>query len=478
MVADPTYSQVRDNLLGMAVPHRGPTVVFAGDAESALAHLHIDSEGSAHLEPLGLDFHAASIPESTAAQVQHLFDPNRQEEELDASAAVRHADAKVINLATLANFAPQLSLPTNGHTTNGHSNPAMPEQVRKPRTFPSAVPSMGIGPNDGDTSNGDELALDLGLNPMSDRNSDNNNTDAASADADSEAGIDAAATIDLEPVVDIEAESEADPEAKLESDDEPVRSDNGLVGPELLVRVLGVPGIPDRPELKRRQLILAVYLASRGGSSTVSGVQDAIWNGKAVQDKTLWNLVSRTRSSLGVLANGDLVMPQADRQSNSLRLAGGVRTDLDVFRDRYELALTSSPVTAIALLARALDLIEGPPFDAAGYDWVHHTHQLVAEASDLIERATELLVTLTSEQGDVETARHALVQGLRGLPGNEVLYRLRMTLEHDTGNLAAVKGAYVELLGFLGDLEADPSDATVELYEQFTRTATVFGRNT
>jgi hypothetical protein len=199
-----------------------------------------------------------------------------------------------------------------------------------------------------------------------------------------------------------------------------------------------------------------------------------VWNGRAVQDKTLWNLIARTRSALGTFEDGTPVMPQADRQTNTLHLSDGVRTDCDLLRAAYKKSLTASPDQALTELSSALDLIEGPPFDAVGYDWAHHTYQLVAEASDLIERAAERVVALAEDAGDIETARHALVQGLRGLPGNEVLYRLRMTLEHQAGNLAAVKGAYVELLGFLADLDTDPSDATVNLYQRLTAASRIW----
>ncbi|HRE00955.1 MAG TPA: hypothetical protein PLV68_06620, partial [Ilumatobacteraceae bacterium] len=71
---------------------------------------------------------------------------------------------------------------------------------------------------------------------------------------------------------------------------------------------------------------------------------------------------------------------------------------------------------------------------------------------------------------DIDLAREAVAQGLRGLPGDEVLYRLRMKIEHHAGNLTGVSSAYDELLSHLADFEADPSPSTVELRRELLGT--------
>ena len=45
-------------------------------------------------------------------------------------------------------------------------------------------------------------------------------------------------------------------------------------------------------------------------------------------------------------------------------------------------------------MREGLELVDGPPFDAAGYDWAHRD-QDVAEACTLIEVSTKQLVDLT-----------------------------------------------------------------------------------
>jgi hypothetical protein len=279
------------------------------------------------------------------------------------------------------------------------------------------------------------------------------------------------AALDETPPLDRQVErpmpGETGPVAQREP--EPSDGDAHNADRRRLVRVLGPPRVVEWPHLRRRELVLVVYLACRGEPVQASSVQHALWGGRAVQGKTFWNLVARTRTALGVI-DGEPVMPPADRSRNTLALSELVTTDLAVLRTLYERALSAPSARAIGLLQDALALVEGEPFDAAGYDWAHHDHQYVAEASALIEQAVEHLVELATQAGELEVARGALVRGLRGLPGNEVLYRARMRLEHDAGNLAGVKSAWDELVAYLDDLYADPSEATEALYRELVAT--------
>ncbi len=260
--------------------------------------------------------------------------------------------------------------------------------------------------------------------------------------------------------VDAEAIPELFPEPELEPSE-----------PVLLVKVLGVPAVPDRPGLGRRELILTVYLACQNGPVAASAVQDALWGGKPVETKTVWNVIGSTRKALGDLPDGASVLPAADRtRGGTLRLARGVTTDLAVMRRLVACATAASSSEAVDLLREALQLVSGPPFDAVGYDWAHRD-QDVAEASTLIEQATEQLVDLALEAGQVDVARDAIVRGLRGLPGNEELYRCRMRVEHRAGNLAGVTAAYEELVTYLADLETEPSPSTAALFHDLVRPA-------
>jgi len=248
----------------------------------------------------------------------------------------------------------------------------------------------------------------------------------------------------------------------------PADSDGDNIEPALLVRVLGTPRVPDRPDLGRRELILTVLLACRRRPVAASAAQDALWGGKPVEAKTVWNVIGGTRKALGDLSDGTPVMPSADRARGTLRVARGVITDLTVLHRLVEQARQAPSSEAISLLREGLELVVGPPFDAAGYDWAHRD-QDVAEASTLIEHATERLVELALDAGLVDVARDAIVRGLRGLPGNEELYRCRMHVEHRGGNLPGVSAAYEELVTYLADLETEPSPSTTALYQDLVR---------
>lgn len=237
----------------------------------------------------------------------------------------------------------------------------------------------------------------------------------------------------------------------------------------MIVKVLGTPRIPDRPNLKRRETILTAFLACREGAVNASAVQDALWNGQAVQGKTLWNLVGATRTALGQLPDGTWVLPPSDRNRRMQGLAEGVTTDLAILRYLCDQARQVSSSEAIGLLQQGLGHVEGPPFDADGYDWAHHGTQHVAEAAALIERAVEHLVNLALDVDDTGIARDAIRIGLRGLPGHEVLYRLRMRVEHHAGNLSGVAVAFDELVQYLAEFETVPSSATVELHRDLVR---------
>jgi hypothetical protein len=119
------------------------------------------------------------------------------------------------------------------------------------------------------------------------------------------------------------------------------------------------------------------------------------------------------------------------------------------------------------LLVDALELVEGPPFDAAGYDWAI-TDQIVSEAEHLIEHAAVMAAELAVDGGDLNRARWAIVQGLRAIPGDESLYRLRMKVEDAAGNPAGVRRAFDELDAHLEAFGLGPSPATLELLAELT----------
>lgn len=409
-------------LLEMA-PERGGVAIVAGvdvtEHASSLtgtmgrAHVTLDADGTGHLTPLGLTFCASGLS---------LVATTDMGAALRGLAELDHIDDEDDEFAPADESAgPNVTAVVPG-THNGHSvTSATLNQV------PSAAPLPWA---DAETPARSWIA-----EPVDALWSSN---DHSTPDAERPAGVGARDDVD------------------------------GMTGVE--VRVLGTPEVPACPQLGRRELVLAVFLACRGGAITASAAQDAIWGGKPVEAKTVWNVVASTRRALGTFPDGSPVMPSVDRVRGLLRLDSRVSTDVEVLRQRFDAASAASSVEAITLLQQGLALVEGPPFDGAGFDWAHRD-QDVAEACTLIGHVVGTLVDLALDAGDIDTARYAVTRGLRGLPGDETLYRLRMRIEHHAGRHGGIVAAYDELTVYLRDLETEPSALTTALYRELTRTS-------
>lgn len=399
-------------------PRCGVAVVLSTDTSPTTgARILLDDTGLARLEPLGIEFIAAGMPRDSARRI---------DETLTALSQLP------VDEADVQRPAPPTTSPagsSNGHRRDGQ----VPYQ---PTSSAGIEGSGGNGHRSGPDLTTDDRALvgaATGLQPIERQQS----LDAISDDAG---------------LFHLDADS-----ASL-----------ATAVPQMMVRVLGVPSVAERPELGRRELILTVLLACRGGSLAATAAQDALWGGKPVEAKTVWNFVAATRRALGEFEDGSPVMPSADRTRQTLRLDPRVTTDLAVFAHRVSLARESSTREAMMLLQDALGMVDGPPFDGAGYDWAHRD-QDVTDASRLIEQAVEVLIDLATDAGQVDTARDAITRGLRGLPGNEKLYRCRMRVEHHAGNHAGIVAAYSELTVYLADLDTDPSPTTTGLFNELTR---------
>lgn len=414
-----TRSSGRDvpTCLTSVPPRCGVAVVLATDKPPTTgARILVDDTGFALLEPLGIAFIAVEMPLDSARRIGEAL-----------TALSQLPDGGL----DIQRPAPPTTSPvgSNGHQRNGQV-PYRPNS------------SAGI---EGSLGNGHRSQPDL--------------------PTDGRALVDK--TADLSPAEGQESLDARSDDARLfHLDAEPVSV--ATAAPQMVVRVLGVPSVAERPELGRRELILTVLLACRGGTLAATAAQDALWGGKPVEAKTVWNFVAATRRALGEFDDGLPVMPSADRTRQTLRLDPRVTTDLALLAQRVALASESSTAEAMTLLRDALGMVDGPPFDGAGYDWAHRD-QDVSHASRLIEQAVEALVDLAVEAARVDEARDAITRGLRGLPGNEELYRCRMRVEHHAGNHAGIVAAYSELTVYLADLDTDPSPTTTGLFNELTK---------
>ena len=230
--------------------------------------------------------------------------------------------------------------------------------------------------------------------------------------------------------------------------------------PEVLVRVLGAPEVVGST-LGRIETSIVAYLACHGGRRRDEQVINAVWNGRAVEPKTLWNKISKIRAVLGP----DLVPPRLPNSPNVV-LSERVMTDLDVLDRLHSRSADVAEAEALHLLLRGLDLIDGVPFDSAEYDWSFET-QDHATACETVEAATLRCVEIAMNLGDLVAARHAVGQGLRALPMNEPLYRARMRVEAAAGNPDGVRQALSELTSAIGascdGVPAQPEAETVRM---------------
>lgn len=417
-------------LADAATARHGVAVVATGAAPAAAqgAHVDIDPSGArARLDPLGIVFQPVGLPAPVAEAIH----------------------AAVAALGELPDDTAGDAAAPPGLHGDGHGPPA--DHAPATVTDRTAVPVATSGSAGG---NGDRGGQPAG--PGVDEDPRRLGDDATAAPArQSPSGIGA---IDTRPPGDADAPGPAD--GRLFAP--PSAGDDQ---PRLVVRVLGVPAIPDRPNIGRRELILAVLLACRDGSLAASAAQDALWGGKPVEPKTVWNFVASVRRALGDFDDGTPVMPPADRARGTLRLDPRVTTDLALLRDTLAHVDELPSAEAIAALRDRLALVEGPPFDAPGYDWAHRD-QDVADAAAAIEQAVDRLVDLAVDAGQLDVARDAITRGLRGLPGDEHLYRARMRVEAAAGNHAGIVAAYEQLTMYLADFETQPSPATNALYHE------------
>ena len=232
--------------------------------------------------------------------------------------------------------------------------------------------------------------------------------------------------------------------------------------PKVLVRVLGVPEVIGDGHLGRIETSIVAYLSCHGGKRTDDQIINAVWNGRLVESKTLWNKISKIRSALG-----PELVPARLPSSVSVNLADAVVSDLCQLRAVFERSADVSSSEAVAILLRGLELVNGVPFDSPDYEWAYES-QHHAEACELIESAALRCSETALSLGDVASARVAVAHGLRALPLNEPLYRERMRIESAAGNPDGVRRSLTELRTALrarsdGTVDLEPEHLTLKV---------------
>jgi nucleoid-associated protein YgaU len=269
--------------------------------------------------------------------------------------------------------------------------------------------------------------------------------------------------VDVEPVEAAEPSEEVDIQA-LFSDESGVDHDEADYchgqWPEVIVRVIGEPSVPSRPDLGRRETIATVALACHGKALPSSMLQDAVYADRATEPHTVENVIHAMRKQLGKFDDNTAVLPRSHK--GKLGLDVRVKTDVQLLQQALKSAPDLSSAEALMMLDRAHRLIDGPPFDAKGYSWAHDQH-FVSEATEVVADATIELVDRALELDMIDIARQATRRAFRALNCHESLYRARMKVEHHAGNLPGVRAAYDDLCGELATVDGQPAKPTDEL---------------
>jgi hypothetical protein len=234
------------------------------------------------------------------------------------------------------------------------------------------------------------------------------------------------------------------------------------------VRVLGWVGLAgvgeadDWTDLQAKTVELVAWLATHPGPHTADRIRDDVWRDRPSSAKTLNNHSSAARKRLGVGPDGALLFPSAN--DDRYRLSTYVATDVDRLERRLRWARSEPPERAMPVLRDGLALVRGRPFATrTGYEWAY-VDQIVFHAEQVVVDVANLLGECCLVSGDAVGAVWASATGLRGRPGDETLYQLRMRAFAAQGNRTGVVRALHELRGYLDG--GEPSAATLALYRE------------
>jgi nucleoid-associated protein YgaU len=158
------------------------------------------------------------------------------------------------------------------------------------------------------------------------------------------------------------------------------------------LKVLGqVRAVGTKQPLTPTELHLAIYLAFHRNGENADTISTMIWPDGA-RPKTLVNTMASLRRKLGTGSDGQMLFPLGRDNQYSYRLSDRVVTDWDRFVALARRAETAEPDQAAALLERAIDLIDGPPFRAsAGYSWAY-SEGVAASIVELAVRVGEAVL--------------------------------------------------------------------------------------
>jgi DNA-binding SARP family transcriptional activator/LysM repeat protein len=236
------------------------------------------------------------------------------------------------------------------------------------------------------------------------------------------------------------------------------------VGTPVEVQAFGKPRIVDAPadERVRPQAVeLLVYLAARGGAASQDDILEDLL--PEVTAKTaphrLHTFTSNLRRIAGLIAGGGTFLTVERKQYRLNRAA----FDIDLWRltDAItEAAATSDPTQQIVALRRAVDAYTAPLADTSrGYDWAEPYRE------NIRRQALNAALTLADLLDNTQEALAVLDAAITHHPHAEELYRAAMRRHGQLGDLDAVRQLQRTLTQALEELDAEPSDQTIELLD-------------
>lgn len=215
---------------------------------------------------------------------------------------------------------------------------------------------------------------------------------------------------------------------------------------------------PLDPKRARRATEVLAYLAIHHPEPVTGDRLRSRVLGSATADaaaKTLFNVTSAARRALGRDAEGQSLLPNADRHG-CYRCGERITSDVALLGWHLDQAASAEEVDLrLAHLRAGLEKIDGEPLGAvlAGWEWFSSEgHRSRLEIA--VERAACELVDLALKGGLVELARHGLERAAKVVPYSEELASRAMEVAAAAGDATGLRQSF-ESLGLLVD-ELDP----------------------
>ena len=253
--------------------------------------------------------------------------------------------------------------------------------------------------------------------------------------------------------------------------------DPGIVEVKLLAPAPRIEGLAeDLPANRARRAVeLVAYLALHRDDEITSDRLRTRVLGSSDADaasKTLFNIATAARHALGTDATGVPLFPSGSRTGH-YRVTEAVT--VDVHRSAGLAALgsaTEDPEAAMALLRRALDLVEGEPMANAlsGYAWWEAEGHGARIAAVLVNAATDL-AALAADAGRFDLAQWGLGQARLVDPYSEAISRAAMQVAASAGDADRLRREWRDCQRRMDELDPGsiPSRRTERLYGELTQ---------